>query len=120
MLKNLRTLSTSAPAPSCGVDPSFSRLGTCDRVIWTKTLAFAADARRNQALSALTCCALSSLTIRTDDQSKISFCTDEAYQAVYREAGLKTIRMFKPLAKGHEPYKGVNEMIKAPWVISGL
>jgi hypothetical protein len=73
MLKNLSTLSTSAPAPSCGVDPSVSRRGTCDRVIWTKPLAFAADARGTQPLSALTWCALSSLAIRTDDQSKISF-----------------------------------------------
>lgn len=44
-------------------------------------------------------------------------CTDEAYQAVYREAGVKTIRTFKALAKGHEPYKWVNEMRIAPWVI---
>jgi len=44
-------------------------------------------------------------------------CTDEVYQAVYREAGLKTIRMFKPLGKGHEPYKWVNETRIAPWVI---
>jgi hypothetical protein len=43
-VKHLSTLSTSAPAPSCGVDPSVSRRGTCDRVIWTKPLAFAADA----------------------------------------------------------------------------
>ena len=47
-------------------------------------------------------------------------CTDEAYQAVYREAGLKTIRMFKPLAKGDEPYKWVNETKIAPWMIYDL
>jgi hypothetical protein len=41
---NLSTLSTSAPAPSARVDPSVSRRGTCDRGIWTKPLAFAADA----------------------------------------------------------------------------
>ena len=44
LLRNLSTLSTSAPAPSCRVDPSVSRRGTCDRGIWTKPLAFAADA----------------------------------------------------------------------------
>src|SRR5260370_2533499 len=42
--KSLSTLSTSAPAPSARVDPSVSRRGTCDRGIWTKPLAFAADA----------------------------------------------------------------------------
>jgi hypothetical protein len=46
LLKNLRTLSTSAPAPSPRVDPSVSRRGTCDRGIWRKPLAFAADAER--------------------------------------------------------------------------
>jgi len=44
-------------------------------------------------------------------------CTDEAYRLVYREAGLQTIQMFKPLARGHEPYKWVNETRIAPWVI---
>jgi hypothetical protein len=42
--ENLSALSTSAPAPSTRVDPSVSRRGTCDRGIWTKPLAFAADA----------------------------------------------------------------------------
>jgi hypothetical protein len=41
---NLSALSTSAPAPSVRVDPSVSRRGTCDRGIWTKPLAVAADA----------------------------------------------------------------------------
>ena len=40
----LSALSTSAPAPSLRVDPTVSRRGTCDRRIWTKSLAFAADA----------------------------------------------------------------------------
>jgi SAM-dependent methyltransferase len=44
-------------------------------------------------------------------------CTDEAYGMVYREAGLETIQRFKPLAKGDEPYKWVNETRIAPWVI---
>jgi SAM-dependent methyltransferase len=44
-------------------------------------------------------------------------CTDEAYRMIYREAGLKTIQMFKPLAKGDEPYQWVNETRIAPWVI---
>ena len=47
-------------------------------------------------------------------------CTDETYQAAYREARLKTIRMFKPLAKGDEPYQWVNETRIAPWVIYAL
>ena len=44
LAKNLSTLSTSAPAPSCSVGPSVFRQGTCDRGIWRKPLAFAADA----------------------------------------------------------------------------
>ena len=44
LAKNLSTLSTSAPAPSVRVGRSISRRGTCDRGIWTKPLAFAADA----------------------------------------------------------------------------
>jgi SAM-dependent methyltransferase len=44
-------------------------------------------------------------------------CTDEFYQEVYREAGLKTVCMFKPLANGDEPYRWVNETRIAPWVI---
>jgi len=44
VLQYLSTLSTSAPAPSVRVDPSASRRGTCDRGIWMKPLAFAADA----------------------------------------------------------------------------
>ncbi len=41
---NLSTLSTSAPARCVGVDRNVFRRGTCDRGIWTKSLAFAADA----------------------------------------------------------------------------
>jgi len=44
-------------------------------------------------------------------------CTDESYREVYREAGLEAIQMFKPLAKGDEPYRWVNETRLAPWVI---
>lgn len=44
-------------------------------------------------------------------------CTDESYQAVYREAGLQAVQVLKPLAKGDEPYPWVNETKIAPWVI---
>jgi len=44
-------------------------------------------------------------------------CTDEAYRMVYRDAGLEASAMVKPLAKGDEPYKWVNETKIAPWVI---
>jgi len=44
-------------------------------------------------------------------------CTDETYRSVYRQAGLETIALFKPLAKGDEPYQWVNETGEAPWVI---
>ena len=44
-------------------------------------------------------------------------CTDESYQALYREARLRTIQVVRPLAKGDEPYTWVNETRIAPWVI---
>ena len=44
-------------------------------------------------------------------------CTDESYRAVYREAGLETVQMSAPLAKGDEPYSWVSETKIAPWVI---
>jgi len=43
--------------------------------------------------------------------------TDEAYRAVYREAGLEAVQVFEPLAKGDEPYLWVSETVIAPWVI---
>jgi SAM-dependent methyltransferase len=43
--------------------------------------------------------------------------TDESYKEVYKKAGLELIKTLKPLAKGNEPYKWVNEMKIAPWVI---
>lgn len=43
--------------------------------------------------------------------------TDESYRDVYARAGLKVVAMYKPLAKGDEPYKWVNETRIAPWVI---
>jgi SAM-dependent methyltransferase len=43
--------------------------------------------------------------------------TDESYRGVYRLAGLEPIATYKPLAKGDEPYKWVNETRIAPWVI---
>ena len=43
--------------------------------------------------------------------------SDESYQAVYREARLQAIQVFKPLAKGDESYSWVNETKIPPWVI---
>jgi len=43
--------------------------------------------------------------------------TDESYRAVYREASLQATQVFKPLAKGDEPYPWVSETKIAPWVI---
>jgi hypothetical protein len=40
---SVSTLSTSAPAPSVQVDAKASRRSTCDRGIWTMSLAFAAE-----------------------------------------------------------------------------
>ena len=44
-------------------------------------------------------------------------CTDESYQEVYREASLQAIQVFRPLAKGDEPYSWVSETKIPPWVI---
>jgi ubiquinone/menaquinone biosynthesis C-methylase UbiE len=43
--------------------------------------------------------------------------TDECYRETYRQAKLKLIKTYKPLAKKTEPYKWVNETKIAPWVI---
>ncbi len=43
--------------------------------------------------------------------------TDESYKEVYKKVGLKLIKTHKPLARGIEPYKWVNETKIAPWVI---
>ncbi len=43
--------------------------------------------------------------------------TDESYREVYARAGLRPVATYRPLAKGDEPYKWVNETRIAPWVI---
>ena len=43
--------------------------------------------------------------------------TDESYREVYARAGLRLVATYKPLAKGDEPYRWVNETRIAPWVI---
>ena len=43
--------------------------------------------------------------------------TDESYRTVYQEAALEAVQVFKPLAKGDEPYSWVSETKIAPWVI---
>ncbi len=59
--------------------------------------------------------------IVTDHQDfrpvKDIICTNESYQEVYREAGLRTDQILKPLAEGNEPYQWVNETKIPPWVI---
>ena len=44
-------------------------------------------------------------------------CTDETYRELYGRAGLEVVAMYKPLARGDEPYAWVNETRIAPWVI---
>jgi hypothetical protein len=44
LAKNLRILSTSTPARRSRVEQTVLRRRTCDKGIWTKPLAFAADA----------------------------------------------------------------------------
>jgi SAM-dependent methyltransferase len=43
--------------------------------------------------------------------------TDAYYQETYKRAGLELIKTYKPLAKESEPYKWVEEIRIAPWVI---
>ena len=43
--------------------------------------------------------------------------TDEAYRDVYRRAGLRPIKIYRPLGTDHEPYSWVSETRIAPWVI---
>ncbi len=43
--------------------------------------------------------------------------TDESYREVYARAGFTAVATHKPLARGNEPYKWVNETRIAPWVI---
>jgi len=45
------------------------------------------------------------------------FCTDLDYKKMFIQAGLQTIKIFKPRATGKEPYPWVNETIIAPWTI---
>jgi ubiquinone/menaquinone biosynthesis C-methylase UbiE len=42
---------------------------------------------------------------------------DENYRDVYREAGLEVVAVYRPLGRADEPYKWVNELTIAPWVI---
>jgi ubiquinone/menaquinone biosynthesis C-methylase UbiE len=42
---------------------------------------------------------------------------DKDYREIYAEAGLEVVDMYKPLARIDEPYKWVNEIRIAPWVI---
>ena len=44
-------------------------------------------------------------------------CSDESYREIYQKSNLMAIRVFRPLAKGDEPYQWVNETRVAPWVI---
>ncbi|MFX0114643.1 MAG: class I SAM-dependent methyltransferase [Candidatus Hodarchaeota archaeon] len=43
--------------------------------------------------------------------------TDEAYQEVFRRAGLELVRIYQPLAKKNEPYQWINETQIPPWSI---
>ena len=43
--------------------------------------------------------------------------TDESYRTVYGEASLRTVQVFRPLAKGDESYAWVSETKIPPWAI---
>ena len=44
-------------------------------------------------------------------------CPDVTYRELYAQARLDVVAMYKPLAKGDEPYRWVNETKIAHWVI---
>jgi ubiquinone/menaquinone biosynthesis C-methylase UbiE len=43
--------------------------------------------------------------------------TDEGYREVYERAGVRPIKIYRPLGKQGEPYSWVSETSIAPWVI---
>jgi len=45
------------------------------------------------------------------------FWSDEDYHKVFRNAKLKLVKTYRPLADGREPFHWVNETKIAPWVI---
>ena len=54
-----------------------------------------------------------------DDRRPVEdiYWTDESYAETHRLAGLKQIKIYRPLGKPTEPYKWVSETTIAPWVI---
>lgn len=42
---------------------------------------------------------------------------DASYRELYERAGLEVTTVLKPLAKGDEPYRWINETKVAPWVV---
>ncbi len=57
-----------------------------------------------------------------EDQRPVEdiYCTNEDYQTVWREAGLKPVSIHRPLGTSDEPYQWVSETKVSPWVISVL
>ena len=54
-----------------------------------------------------------------DDRRPVEdiLCTDDVYSEIYKQAGLKHIKAYRPLANPSEPYPWVSETKVAPWVI---
>jgi ubiquinone/menaquinone biosynthesis C-methylase UbiE len=59
--------------------------------------------------------------IQTDTEDKRPvedvIWTNEAYQEVFKGAGLELVKTYKPLAREDEPYKWINETRIPPWAI---
>jgi hypothetical protein len=43
--------------------------------------------------------------------------TDESYREVFKEASLRLLQKYEPLARGDEPYNWVSEAEIAPWAL---
>lgn len=59
------------------------------------------------------------LIMDTSDHRPVEdiLCTDESYREIYAQTGLNLVATYRPLAKGDEPYRWVNETTLAPWTI---
>jgi SAM-dependent methyltransferase len=47
-------------------------------------------------------------------------CTEEAYGAIYRDAGIRRLAVHRPLGRADEPFPWVNETKLAPWRVDVL
>lgn len=108
----------------CDLAELLARTGTIINVVSSPEIyshEWASFTTRYFPENAIACCGDVVRIVTTDhpDQRPVEdiLCTDEAYRAVYREAGLEAIEVLAPVANGDEPYSWMSETQIAPWVI---